>query len=351
MGPELVSVIAGGMRWTAWERVLVRASFQEGARSFRIEAAAEAGGAATAAIFGKGQQIDIDFNADLAVRGYVDRYQPRMEEHKRASISISGRGKSQDMIDCSAVHDTGHFANQTVLDIARALDKFGVGVSSDEKLTKIPIWRITPGESAFRAIEKICREQNLFCVGQPDGSLKITKGGKERHTGGLIEGVNIKVGEADFNYAGRHSDIIVRGQRPYGHGADALEIEARARDAEVGRYRPVIIHHDNDTDKERAAKRATTRRDREAGNSLKSNITTPGFHDDGGKLWTPGALVFVDSPFLNLAQDMAIETVTFSQIRNEGSLSVLSLVDPRALGGKSTKGGTAGGEWGSGAGE
>jgi prophage tail gpP-like protein len=273
-----------------------------------------------------------------------------MEEHKRASISISGRGKSQDMIDCSAVHDTGHFANKTVLDIARALDKFGVGVSSDEKLTKIPIWRITPGESAFRAIEKICREQNLFCVGQPDGSLKITKGGKERHTGGLIEGVNIKVGEADFNYAGRHSDIIVRGQRPYGHGADALEIEARARDAEVGRYRPVIINHDNDTDHERAAKRATTRRDREAGNSLKSNITVQGFRDDGGKLWTPGALVFVDSPFLNLAQDMAIETVTFSQIRDEGSLSVLALVDPRALGGKGTKGGTAGGEWGSDAG-
>ncbi len=350
MGPEIVTVIVGGRQWTAWRRVTVRASFQDAARSFQIEAAAEGGGAATAWTFKAGTQIDILFNGTLACRGYVDRYQPKISEHKSAEITISGRSKSQDFIDSSAVHDTGQFKDKTPQEIGATLDKFGVGVTTDEKLEKVPVYRITPGETAFRCIEKLCREQGVFPVGQADGSIKITKAGKKKHAGAIIEGVNMKAGDADHNWSGRHSDVTVRGQRPFGHGADALQIEGIARDAEVGRYRPVIVVHDGDTDKKRAKKRADTRRDREAGNALKANVTVQGCHDDGGQLWEPGALVFLQSQFLDIAQDMAIETMTISQDRHDGSLSVLSLVDPRALGGKGGKGGKAGAAWGSGAG-
>ncbi|WP_315734162.1 phage baseplate assembly protein [Bradyrhizobium sp. SZCCHNR1093] len=346
----VVTVLAGGAQWTAWRRVLVRAAFKSAARSFQIEAAAEPGGAATAWTFKAGTQIDILFDGALACRGYVDRYQPKLSEHKRAEITISGRSKSQDFIDCSAVHDTNQFKNKDPQQIAAELDKFGVGISTDQQLKKVPIYRVTPGETAFRCLEKLCREQGVFPVGQADGSIKITKGGQKRHAGGLIEGINLKEIEADHNWSGRHSDVIVRGQKPYGHGADALEIEGLARDAEVGRYRPVIVYHDGDTDNDRAKKRATTRRDREAGNALKANVTVQGFADDGGALWEPGNLVFTDSDFADVHQDMAIETVEWSQDRDDGSLSVLSLVDPRALGGKGTKGGSAGGAWGTDAG-
>jgi prophage tail gpP-like protein len=112
----------------------------------------------------------------------------------------------------------------------------------------------------------------------------------------------------------------------------------------------VIVIHDGDTDKKRAKKRAGTRRDREAGNSLKANVTVQGFRDDGGTLWEPGALVFLESPFARRASGYGDRTVTFSQDRKDGSLSVLSLVDPRALGGKGGKGGKAGGAWASDAG-
>lgn len=351
MGDEFVTVIANGAQWSAWRRVTVRASFQDAARSFQIEAAAEPGGAATAWTFKAGTQIDILFNGSLACRGYVDRYQPQLGEHNLAEVTISGRSRSQDLIDSSAVHDTGQFKNKTPQEIGAALDKFGIGIATDEQLDKVPVYRITPGETAFRCIEKLCREQGVFPVGQADGSILITKGGKKKHAGGIIEGVNMKVGEADHNWSGRHSDVIVRGQKPYGHGDDALQIEGIARDAEVGRYRPVIVIHDGDTDKSRAKKRAGTRRDREAGNSLKANVTVQACRDDAGVLWEPGALVFLQSQFLDVSQDMAIETMVISQDRKDGSLSVLSLVDPRALGGKGGKGGKAGAAWGNDAGD
>jgi len=345
-----ITVGAGGGLWTAFERVLVRASFQEAARSFQLKVAAEPGASATAWMFKAGTDISIMSNGSLMCRGYVDRYQPTLAEHDTAEINISGRSRSQDYVDSSAVHDTNQFKNKTPQEIGAALDHFGVGIATDEQLKKVPIYRITPGETAFRCLEKLCREQGVFPVGQADGSIKITKAGKQRHAGALIEGQNIKRIEADHNWSGRHSDVIVRGQAPYGHGEDALQIEGKARDAELGRYRPVIVIHDGDTDKDRAKKRASTRRDREAGNALKADVVVQGHHDEGGTLWEPGALVFVSSNFADIHQDMAIETVTYSQDRKDGTLSVLSLVDPRALGGKGSKGGKAGGAWASGAG-
>lgn len=351
MGAEFVTISAGGGLYAAWEKVEVEASFQGGARTFTIDAAAELGGAATAWQFRAGTEISILFNGDLVCRGYVDRYQPSIGHHDEATISISGRSKSQDMIDSSAKHDSGHWKDKTPVEIAQELDLFGVGVSTDQQLEKVDYARITPGEKAFRVFERLCRDQGVFPVGQADGSILITKAGAKRHSGSIREGVNMLVGSADHNYAGRHSDVIVRGQRPFGNGEDALQIEATAKDGEVGRYRPVIIALDGDTDKKRAKKRAASHRDREAGNSLKASVTLQGFRDDGGTLWTPGNLVFLESQFLDVHQDMAIETVKFTQARKGGSLTELSLVDPRALGGKGGKGGKAGNAWATDAGD
>lgn len=352
MGPEYVTILANGAEWTAFESVEVHASFKDAARTFTIHAAAELGPTATAWTFKAGTAIDILFNGDLALRGYVDRYQPHLSEHKTAKVTISGRSKSQDVIDSSALHKTGEFLNKTPLEIAQELDQFGVGFASDIPLDKIPVARVTPGETVFRCVEKLCRAQGAFMPGQADGSIKITLAGLTRHAGGIIEGVNLKAGKADHNWSNRHSKIIVRGQRPLGHGADNLHIEETAEDSDVTRYRPHLQVHDGDIDKKRAKKRATHRRDREAGRALRGNeIRVQGFRDDGGKIWEPGWLVWIESPFLDIAQDMAIESVRFHQARKHGSESTISICDPRALGGKSAKGGKANKAWATEAGE
>jgi prophage tail gpP-like protein len=222
------------------------------------------------------------------------------------------------------------------------------------QLDKVDVARITPGETAFRCVEKLCRSQGAFLVGQPDGSIKITRAGKARHAGGLYEGVNIKAGNADHNWSNRHSHIHVRGQRPFGHSKPAhMEVQAQSEDEALRRYRPSLVVHDGDIDQAHAKKRADYRRDREAGNSLRAEIAVQGFRDDGGMLWTPGHLVWLESPFLDIAQDMAIESVRFTQRRGEhsGSTAHLSLCDPRALGGKKSKAGKANEAWSTDAGD
>ena len=350
MGMEIVTLATGGGLFTAFESVEVRAAYNEAARSFKLEVAAEPSPSATSWIFKAGTPVTILFNGALVCTGYVDRYQPRLSEHSQASITISGRGKGQDMIDCSADHKTGYFKQKTPLQIAKELDKANVGFETDRELEPVDRYQITPGETAFRCIEKLCRDQAMTLTGKADGTIKITNGLQGLHSGGLIEGVNIKSGEADHNWSGRHSKVIVRGQRAIGHGKDALEIEALADDGTIGRYRPVIEVKDNDITKKQAQKSADHRRDRETGTALKANVTVQGFRDVMGRLWEPGYGVMLVSPFLDVAQVMLVESVTFRQSRRDGSTSALSLVDPKAYKGKGGKGGKAGKAWASGAG-
>jgi prophage tail gpP-like protein len=344
MGPELVQIAAGGGNYTAFEAIEVTAGFNEAARAFALTLAADPDPGTTAWVFAPGTLVSITSNGDLLCTGYVDRYLPRLSEKNEAKINVAGRGKGQDAIDSSAIHPTGNFQNQTPLQIAQAIDPTDTQWSSDQEMAPLPFYQITPGETVFRCIEKLCRQQGLMLAGQADGSIKITKLSAGRQAP-LQEGVNCKGFNSDHNWAGRHSHVIARGQRPIGNGAANLQIEKTAHDSAVGRYRPHVLVIDEDTDPTRAGKRAQYRLQSEAGNALKATVDVQGFHDDGGLLWTPGNTVFLDSDFLAVHQAMAIKRVAYRQSKKRGSTAQLTLVDPQALGGQSAQGGSANAAW------
>ncbi len=337
MGPEVVSLNVDGQTWRGIKDISVDAAFNHAARSFRLTLAPMVSALQT---FAPGTAIEIMFNDDLACAGYVDRLQPGFKR-----LGIAGRSKAQDFIDCAAIDQagTGNFQNQTLLQIAQSFDRFGVGVTTDQQLDPIESYQITPGEKAFAAIEKKAREQGLTLAGQPDGSIKITKPGSARHAGGLFEGINILTDEceADLDWSHRHSVVIVRGQAAGGTDASDLTIEATAQDSAVGRYRPLVHIEDGDLDQEDAQALATARLQREAGRSLKCRVPVQGFRDEAGTLWTPGNLVWIESPMLGLTQVMLVKHAAFRRSKR-GAVTHLGLVDPRAFGGTSAKGSQSG---------
>jgi prophage tail gpP-like protein len=341
---EIVTVSVGGQSFTAFLRIQWSAAMNEAARSFRLEIAAEAGAAATHRMFREMEPIEIRATGDLILKGYIDRRQPSIGPNE-AKIDISGRSKGADAIDSSAPITKGAFKSKTPLEIAKALDEHGIGFVSDEKMDKVELYHVTPGETLFRAIERLTRQQGLTMQGEPDGSIRLARAtSPKRHAGGLIEGKNILRATADHNASNRHSRVTVLGQRPRGHGPQALEIEAIARDAGVPRDRPLIIVQRDDTDSDKAEKTAKNRAARAAGEGISASITVVGWRDEGGVLWTPGWIVWVESEFLDLKQDMLIKNVTGSQ-DGGGTLCELSLVDPRAFGGKKGKGAKSGKGW------
>jgi len=235
---EIVAVRVAGETWTAWERVMIRASFKEAARSFELKIAAERGGEQTAAMFAMFAPVEIRSIAavnelplragdagDLVLAGHIDKRAPSFDADS-AEMAISGRSKGADAVDCSAKHKTGSFKKKTPVEIAKEIAPKGVTFATDIDLEAVD-YHLTPGETSFAAVEKLARAQGATLAGQADGSIRITNASttRKKHAGGLFEGRNIKSGSASHDGSNRHSEVRVVGQKALGTGADALRVE------------------------------------------------------------------------------------------------------------------------------
>ena len=346
LNPEFVTVAAGGSLYDGWERVEVTASMKEAARTFKLDTTEHSTVFASTWNFPPGTPVQILANGSLLLDGYVNEYAPQGDAENH-TVSVSGRGKGQDFIDSSAMYEPGFWENKAPDRIAKDLDMFGIGIRPRIPLEKIPYYQTNQGETCFRCVERAIRHQRATMMGEPDGSISITNASVAgRHSGGLIEGHNILRYSGQISDQDRHSEINVKGQNRKGHGEENLRIKETAKDPGVKRHRPKIIVNETDTDKKRARSRAEHERDRRQGFAVRATITTQGWRDDGGTVWTPNMLVFVQSASLKISGDMLIESVTLTQDQGrEGSLAQLSLVNAKAYGGDGGAGGSAA-EWG-----
>ena len=64
---------------------------------------------------------------------------------------------------------------------------------------------------------------------------------------------------------------------------------------------------------------------------MTANITVQGWKQPSGVLWKQGGKYLVKSPMAMLNQALKAKTVTFSQDRQQGTLTMLELVAPRML--------------------
>lgn len=343
---EVVTIEVNGQRWRAFKSISINAAFNDAVRTASFKVAAEAGASATNRIFSKGAEVKIYLNSDLVLTGNVNRRRPLLKG-KDSEIGVEVRSASADLVDGSAEHKTGHFKKKDPKEIADEISKnyTKTGFTTDKQLKKKDYYNITPGETVFRCIEKLCREQGMTMTGTADGKILITDAkSAKKHAGMILEGRDFTEGGSDHDETNQHSEVRVLGQRPRGHGDKVLEIEGVAKNTSVKRHRPQIVVNDGDTTEDLAKDRAKTRKERENGDALKANITVQGFRDEAGKVWEPGYTIFIESPFLDVSQDMLIESVEFSQ-DDGGSLSYLSLTDPGSYGGSSGKANKSGSDW------
>lgn len=326
LNPEFVTVVADGREFAGWEDVSIRYAMKEATRSFSLSTTEQVG----QWNFPPGTKIEIYANADLVLKGYVNRYSPNGSKTAH-SVTIEGRSTSQDLVDCAAVHPKGFEKDMDPAELGQKLDHFGVGVKADVPLRKEPYLQIYQGETAFQAIERYLRNQGAALKGEADGSVTATNASAaKRHKGILWEGANIIDYSADLSDDRRFSETTVKGQGRHGTKPEHLRIKETVLDEIVKRYRPRLIVAETDTDAARAKERATHEKERSASESVKANVTTQGWRDDAGELWDTNRLIYTYSPILmHLDQDMLIESVSLTQSKGAGSKAALSLVDPQ----------------------
>lgn len=355
---EIVSLVVGGQALQGWQSVSIARSAKLAEISFSLrctnpawtnEADAVRRGGMVEIKSTQDDEIGARGGGDLLCTGYADEYEAEIGKSAHREVGISGRSKAGDAIDCPPTkHKTGLVENKDLLGVAKELDEFGVGFTTDQQLDKIPMVQHVPGQSMFKTLEREARREALLLMGQPDGKVKITRAGSNRHAGALIERQppveSLKLRLAIKN---KRSHIHVRGQKSLGTDKESLRQEEVEQDDSVERYRPeVLFNEGSDTSKE-LKRRAKWRKLRRSGSGISIAACVASWRDEAGQIWEPGRLLAVVMASEKIDQDLAISTVTFNQTVGEGegagTWADLTLVDPRTLGGQSGGSGSGSG--------
>lgn len=328
--PEYVQFVANGVEFKGWESITIDYSMKDAVRSFKVETTERPG----EWNFAPGTPVQIYANGTLILDGYTNRFSPSINPSSHP-ISIAGRSKAQDAVDCAAIHPRGYEKNIDPKAMADKLNHYGVEITAEVPLEKVPMLQIYQGETMFEALERYLRPQSVTMKGTPAGFAMTNAKAAKIHFAVLTEGINILDGNAELSDDRRFSDYTVKGQARSGTKPEHLRIREEAKDGSVSRYRPRMIVAEGDTDKKRARARADHEKNRAQGESLKASITVQGWRDDAGTLWEPNWRVYVQAPIgLHLEQEMLIESVSLNQTATGGSKARLSLVDAKAYAGK-----------------
>jgi prophage tail gpP-like protein len=271
------------------------------------------------------------------ITGYVDSRRPSFSASDH-SIVISGRDKTGALVDCSAILDKWEFRKTPVDTLAKKLcEPFGISVSLQPGLTlPAPAAKtsINPGETAFEAIDRICRAAGLLPVSDGNGGLVLTRAGSTRAVTELVEGVNLLSGSGDYDATARFAEYRVLGQH---QGTDdfsgkaSAAVKASAKDAGVRRSnRILLVRPDGNVTAAQAKERAEWEAIVRAGRAHGVSVSVHGWTQSDGSLWPINALVKIRSPFLELDTEMLITEATYS-LDESGTITRLALKRPDAF--------------------
>ena len=271
-------------------------------------------------------KCELKLDNKTLITGYVDDVSINLSATSH-TISISGRDKTADLIDCSAIHKPSQWQNITFAHLAGELLKpFDINAKITEQLEPFDKFKIEQGETVFEALERMCRLRKVFCSSTVFGDVLIEKKGNSSAEVSLKEGVNILSANATFTGKDVFSHYELKGQ-----GSHKEACQNKYEDLGIPRYRPLLIIAEDTLTDVTANSRLLFEKDLRRARSSTVNISVQGFKEfTDGKVWEPNRLVYVESPALGIATELLIVAATYS-FSSAGSVSNLTLQHKEAL--------------------
>ncbi len=332
MGVELS---VGGQTYGGWKLMQVMRSIKALAGGFTLGVTDNWTGTGPL-IIRPGDLCTLKIGGETVITGYVDVLTNALDAGGHA-IVVQGRDKTADFVDCSAVVGQGEILGQDLAAIAGAMAApFGVEVKAEVAAgAAFQNFSIQPGETVFNALDRAAKLRGLLFTSDGTGALVLTRIGVKRAGGALVEGKNIKQIQLSADVKERFSEYLVRAQSTgtdENHGSAAAHVKAEARDATVGRYRPLVVIAEDQANTADALLRAEWEAMTRAANSVTVQVTVQGFEQsDGGSLWAINELVALDSPTMGLKQAMLVSEIVMQMSENGGRETQLTLVRPDAF--------------------
>jgi prophage tail gpP-like protein len=284
----------------------------------------------------------VKIGGDLVLTGYVDRYTAQINAGNHM-IRISGRSKSEDLVDCSAVfgdiNQPGfQQINGTTLAIVEQLAKpYGITVktSAGDGVT-IPQFNILLGETPWEIIDRITRYSQMIVYDLPDGSIMLAKVGTDSMASGFSLGANVEEGDVSFSMDGRFSEyeghltsVLTFGTEA---GVNTPDVGKIVRDEGVPRFRKrYVISEQFVNGRDIVYDRAVWEMNKRKGQSYQFNVKCDSWRDSAGKLWEVNKLAPIQAEALKLRNaNYIIAAVTYTRDES-GQHGQLTLMPPEAF--------------------
>jgi len=254
-----------------------------------------------------GDFCEVMLGSDLVLTGFVDRYMPAYSARSHA-VRISGRSRSQDLVDCSVVTEKGvQFKQESVTQIAKKLAApYGIEVNlapGTDDGGPIEVVQVMIGESPYAVIERLCRFRALLIYDAPDGSMIISQSGKITAASGFKEGVNVLSAAAMYSMDGRFSEyeIFLQNLDTFSDIGDGGNLIGRSTDKAVQRFRHRSVIAETAVGSPLIAEaRINWEANRRIGRSFQVRLVTDSWRDSSGKPYAPNTLVPIDLPGLKM---------------------------------------------------
>ena len=310
MANDDLSLIVGGKTIGGWTSVNVTRGIERLPSEFSISMTEYYPQDTTTTTVFPNDPCVVKIGSDVAITGYIDRFNPSITRDSH-TISVSGRGKCADFVDCSAEWPSSQISNVSALTLAQKLSApYGIKVTGDAASnTIIPQYNLLYGETAYDVLEKACRYLKLLAYDGTDGNLILSRVGSGQMSSALVEGKNVQSASAVFSMDQRYSEYVVRllsmaTMTDLGDAGDALWT---TKDKGVNRHRRRYIVAENGqailVDGEPlGAARGKWDAARRIGRSQVLTVTVDSWRDGAGKLWEPNYLVPLELPSLKITK-------------------------------------------------
>ena len=330
-----LSLTVGGTTISGWTELRVTRGVERCPNDFDLALTDVTPETLQAVVVNTGDACEVRIGPDLVITGYVNRVVPSVEAESH-TIRVTGRGKCQDLVDCSGEWPGGQISGASALDIAQ---KFAgpyslTAVCDEDPGPAIPQFNMMIGETGWDIVERVCRFAALLVYEGPDGNLRLARAGKVKAASGFTYGQNVLRAEVVFADDERFSeyDCFRISTQTLGDLGDGGNLYARVPDPNVKRHRlRYLIAEGGSVGVDLCQRRAAWEQARRAGRARAATFTVDSWRDSAGTLWTPNTLAPLSLGPLKL-EDVTwlIGEVTYKR-GSEGSTAEILMMAPDAF--------------------
>ena len=332
---EQAALVVGGREFAGWTQLTITASLEDAARAFTVEAAAKKATDVHLLDLRPGSAVEVYAGRDLVITGYIDKIDVS-HDSKSHKVRVSGRSKTGDLVDCSAIHKPKQWRSKTADTIAADLaSDYDVDVYADPSIDwskKIARFALQDGETVIAALQRLGQLRSFMVTDDPAGRCVLTGPKTDASSDvDLVVGENVISGSASVDVSGRFTEYRCKSVRlgddnDYG---ETLQSDESVVDSEdLGRSRVLVIRPESGEGAARCRDRATWEAATRYGQSISLTYTVQGWRQTpGGRLWSPNELIGVEDNLAGVDGDFLIIDVDFS-LSDSGTLTKLSLAPP-----------------------